>query len=294
MKRFGDRVFHGIAAAGAAVSALLVLFVLFYIVKESMPFLSAGAGRLFDGKSWSPLAPEPSFSIVPMIAATAAVSLLAVVMALPVGLGCAFFLSFCVSEKPAKTALAFIDMLAGVPSVIFGFVGLAVLVKWMEKTLDMATGESVLAGGILLAVMLLPYFVTGCYETIEKGKELYGNASLSLGVSSWYTMRHVILPFSKGSIAVNTLLALGRAMGETMAVMMVMGNSPVFPKLLGRSETIPSLIALEMGTASYKSDHYAALYSAALVLMGMLLVIQITARILEIRFGRREDSHEAK
>jgi phosphate transport system permease protein len=215
-----------------------------------------------------------------MILGTVYVSFLSIIIAVPLGVGCAFYLSFCVNKRLSKVILSFIDMLAGVPSVIFGFLGLIILVKFMEEHFNMVTGESVLAGGILLAIMLIPYVVTGCTETIVKGKERYHVASLTLGVSKWYTMRRIMLPFAANSIIVNMLLALSRAIGETMAVMMVMGNSPILPKLMGRAETLPSLIALEMGTATYQSTHYSALYTAGLILVVLILIIQLIAHVL--------------
>lgn len=278
MKDYNESVFRFVITIGAILSSILVLLVFFYILKESLPFLKAVSCREFLlGSSWSPLSPNPSYSFLPMIFATLYVSFLAIAFVMPLGIGCAFFLSFHVKKSHSRIILSFIDMLAGIPSVIFGFLGLVILVKFMEQNLNMVTGESVLAGGILLSIMLFPYVITGCAETLEKGKEKYYIASQSLGVSKWYTMRVVMLPFAANSIFVNMLLAFSRAVGETMAVMMVMGNSPIFPRLLGRAETIPSLIALEMGTATYRSIHYSALYTAGLILIIIILIIQFIA-----------------
>lgn len=278
MKKYYENIFPFLITIGAILSSILVLLVFFYIFNESLPFLKEVSWREFLlGTTWSPLRSNPSYSFLPMILGTLYVSFLAIGFVMPLGIGCAFFLSFCVKKSYSKIILSFIDMLAGIPSVIFGFLGLVVLVKILERNLNMVTGESVLAGAILLSVMLFPYIITGCAETLEKGKEKYYIASQSLGVSKWYTMRVIMLPFASKSIFVNMLLAFSRAVGETMAVMMVMGNSPVFPRLLGRAETIPSLIALEMGTATYKSIHYSALYTAGLILIVIILIIQFTA-----------------
>ncbi len=287
MKEYREKIFRLLITIGAIVSSCLVLLVFFYILKESMIFFKeVNISEYLLKKTWSPLASE-KYSFLPMILATLYVSFLAIAIATPLGVGCALFLSFIVDKKKSKIILSFIDMLAGIPSVIFGFVGLVILVKFLEKNLDMVTGESVLAGGILLAIMLFPYVVTGCTETFEKGKLKYFTASQSLGVSKWYTMRKIILPFAANSIVVNMLLAFSRAIGETMAVMMVTGNSPIFPKLLGRAETIPSLIALEMGTATYKSVHYSALYAAGLILIIIIFIIQlISHRISKIGLRR--------
>lgn len=278
MKKYNENIFRIVITIGAILSSILVLLVFFYILNESLPFLKKVCWKEFLlGGTWSPLSSNPSFSFLPMILGTLYVSFLAIAIVMPLGIGCAFFLSFLVKKSHSKVILSFIDMLAGIPSVIFGFFGLVVLVKFMEQNLDMVTGESVLAGGILLSVMLFPYVITGCAETLEKGKEKYYIASQSLGVSKWYTMRVIMLSYAANSIFVNLLLAFSRAVGETMAVMMVMGNSPIFPRLLGRAETIPSLIALEMGTATYKSIHYSALYTAGLILIVIILIIQFIA-----------------
>ncbi len=278
MKNKREIIFRIVITVGALLSSILVLLVFFYILKESMPFFKEiNISQYILGESWSPLSPSPNYSFLPMILSTLYVSFLALAIATPLSVGCALFLSFHVNKKHSKIILSFIDMIAGVPSVIFGFIGLVLLVKFLEKSLEMATGESVLAGGLLLSVMLFPYIVTGCAETFEKNKAEYNAASQSLGVSVWYTMRKIILPSSLNSIFVNMLLAFSRAIGETMAVMMVTGNSPIFPRLLGRAETIPSLIALEMGTATYKSIHYSSLYAAGLILIVIIFIIQFIA-----------------
>lgn len=278
MKNYKEYIFRLVITMGAVLSSILVLLVFFYILKESFPFFNEISFKEYLlGDSWRPLSDNARYSFLPMILATLYVSFLAVLIVAPIGVGCSLFLCFCVKKSHSKLILSFIDMLAGVPSVIYGFVGLVVLVKFLEKNLDMVSGESVLAGGILLSVMLLPYVVSGCTEILEKGKNKYYIASQSLGVSKWYTMKSVILPFAANSIFTNILLAFSRAVGETMAVMMVTGNSPIFPKLMGRAETIPSLIALEMGTAGYKSIHYSALYAAGLILMVVILIVQLVA-----------------
>lgn len=292
MKEYKERIFRLIITIGTILSSTLVLLVFFYILKESIPFLTEVSWKEFIfGESWSPLSSDVSYSFLPMILATIYVSFLSIAIVMPFGVGCAFFLSFCLSKRYSKVILSFIDMLAGVPSVIFGFLGLVILVKFMEKNLSMVTGESVLAGGILLSIMLLPYVVTSCTETLEKGKNKYFCASQSLGVSKWYTMRKIMLPFAANSIFVNMLLAFSRAIGETMAVMMVMGNSPIFPHLLGRAETIPSLIALEMGTATFQSIHYSSLYTAGLILIVLILIIQFIAYKLS-KIGKWSDENE--
>ena len=288
MKDYRESILHIIITIGTILSSVLVLLVFFYILKESLPFFKeVKFNEYIFGDAWSPLSSKKGYSFLPMILATLYISFLSILIATPLSVGCALFLSFNTHKKYSKIILSFIDMIAGIPSVIFGFLGLVILVKFLERNLNMVTGESVLAGGILLSVMLFPYIVTGCTETFIKGKKIYYAASQSLGVSKWYTMRKIMLPFAVNSIFVNMILAFGRAIGETMAVMMVTGNSPIFPKLLGRAETIPSLIALEMGTATYKSIHYSSLYAAGLILIIIILIIQFIAYMINKTGMRR-------
>lgn len=273
-----ENLFKSIVYAFSVVSSCIIVLVFVYILIESKLFFeTVSIKEIFFETVWAPMADNPKYSMVPMILGTLYISFLSVIISVPIGIGCALFLSFSMKKKYSQIILSFIDILAGVPSVIFGFLGLVILVKFLEKNLNLATGESVLAGGILLAIMLLPYIVTGCYESFEKSKTKYFHASYSLGVSRWYTIRKIIIPSCIKSIFVDSMLAFSRGVGETMAVMMVIGNSPILPKLLKRAQTIPSLIALEMGTAEYKSVHYSSLYAAGFILITIVMTIQIIA-----------------
>lgn len=276
------RLFIGLLALLAVVS---LAFVIFFIVKEALPlFRDVMVGEFLLGKRWMPIAyvGEPSFGIFNFIMATLYVSLLAMIIASAVGIGAALFLSCVASRKARELLYPFIDLLAGIPSVIYGFIGLVVLVKLFMK-MGVHTGSCVLAAAILLSVMLLPYIISSCSETILKAKERYLPASNAMGIDKWHAIASVILPASWGNILLSMILAIGRAMGETMAVMMVIGNANLFPTLLGKSETIAAVIALEMGTAEAGSLHYHGLYAAGLVLMVLLFIINAVIAALRSR-----------
>lgn len=200
-------------------------------------------------------------------------------LAAGIGLGAAVFLTFQATSRMRTVLYSLIDLLAGIPSVIYGFIGLSVLVKLFLKA-GVHTGSCVLAAGILLAVMLLPYLMSSCSDTMLKEREKYLEASKALGISDWYAAATMILPAAMPNILMSMVLAVGRAMGETMAVMMVMGNANLFPKLLGKSESIAFVIALEMGTAVYGSPHYHALYAASMVLVVILFIINLGIHLL--------------
>lgn len=232
------------------------------------------------GRRWNPLNSADQLSIFPIILATMYISVIGVLIALPLGIGNAIILSCYIEGKTKRVMTSIIDILAGIPSVVYGFIGLLVLVKFFERQFSLPSGESVLAGGILLSIMMLPFVISTCEESMNRIYETYSSSSKATGVSKSYMIRKIILPNSKRSILASAVLALGRGMGETMAVMMVIGNSPIMPKLLGRAQTIPSLIALEMGMAEVGSLHYHGLFAAGFILMLMLLVINVILYII--------------
>ncbi len=271
-----EKIFSFFVRGCAFFSVSLLAFILFFIIKESIPiFKKVSIFQYLFGTGWRPLSNPPSFSIFPMILSTLYVSIVAIIIALPIGVGCALFLANFIKEEIKEIIKTLIHILAAIPSVIYGFIGLLVLVKFFENYFSLSSGESILCGGILLSIMILPYIISTCEESMTKIHKKYKISSCALGVSKWHMVYHLILPASRKSILAGTILALGRAMGETMAVMMVIGNAPIFPKLLGKGQTIPSLIALEMGSAQVESLHYHAIFASGLVLMVLLFIINI-------------------
>ena len=262
------------------VSALMAIM-LIHIIKESIPaFSELGIKMFLPSTEWRPVSANPQFGLLPAITGTLYVSFIAVVLALIFGVACACFLNFYLPEKIAAVFLAFIDLVAGIPSVIFGFIGLTVLVKSFATQFHMAAGQCILAAGIVLAIMLLPFVISTCHESIRVAR--------ALGFSREITLVKIIFPAIRPGIVAGAMMAFGRALGETMAVMMVIGNSPIFPKLLGRGQTLPSLTALEMGSIEYGSLHLSALYVANVVLLVILLVVLGIGYLLKRRFAKHE------
>ena len=277
MRKAEDWIFRSVLGVLTLVTVLLLAFLIFFIFRESLPAIrEVGLKALLLGDSWRPIiySDAPSFGFRNMILSTLYVSALAVFFALIVGVGCALYLACAATERQRTLVMPYIDLLASIPSVVYGFVGLYIVVKFFEKC-GMATGESVLAGGIVLSVMILPYMISSCCDTMVRIRNRYQAASHSLGVSKWYMAGQMVLPASLRGILISMALATGRAMGETMAVMMVMGNAIGVPSLLGKGETISALIAMEMGIAVVGSTHYSALYTAGFVLMILLFAINL-------------------
>lgn len=286
MRRVTNIIFILLLGILTATTLAALAFVIFFIVKEAMPlFQDVTPGEFLFTSDWMPvegIGLPTRFGIFNFIVATVYVSFLAMLIAVAVGLGASLFLSCVASERMRGIMYPFIDLLAGIPSVVYGFIGLTVLVRIFLKA-GVHTGSCVLAAAILLAIMLLPYLVSSCSETLLKNKEAYLEAGNALGVDRWYTISAVVLPASWKNILAAMILAIGRAMGETMAVMMVMGNANLFPRMLGKSESIAALIALEMGTAVNGSTHFHALYAAGLVLIVILLLINIGINMIRRR-----------
>lgn len=282
MNKWKNDIFKYIISILTVFSLLLLSFIILFILKESIVFFKEVSIIDFIlGRKWNPLDSPDKLSIYPIILGTIYVSIIGIVIALPIGVGNAIVLSSYTNGEFKRIMRSLIDILAGIPSVIYGFIGLLVLVKFFEVRFSFASGESVLAGGIILAIMMLPFIISTCEESMEKVYNEYSKTSNTLGVSKSYMIRKIVLPSSKRSILASGVLALGRGMGETMAVMMVIGNSPIMPKLLGRARTIPSLIALEMGMAEVGSLHYHGLYASGFVLMMILLIINVILYIIK-------------
>lgn len=280
-----DKIFAGVLKIAALVSFIIISFIIIFILKESLPlFKKIGLKEFILGRRWKPMSVSGQYlGILPIISATLYVSFTAVFIALPVGIGCSIFLSCVFPSKIRNVLKPYVDILAGVPSVIYGFMGLVILVKFFES-MGMATGETVLAGGILLSIMILPFMISICEENMGETRKRYEKISEAMGVSKWYMVSEIILPLSLKSIIISIILSLGRAMGETMAVMMVIGNAPIFPKLMGKAQTISSLIALEMGMAEVGSLHYSALFASGFILMMMIFCINIFINYLKKKF----------
>ena len=258
----------------AFIAPVAFILILIHVVYESLPAVTQVGVLLFDTSGvWRPLSPTPSFSILPMILGTLYIASLAVVIAAPIGFLCAIFLNYYAGRRLSGLILPLIDLLAGIPSVIYGFIGIVIVIRNFERIFNMPAGDSILAAAIVLSVMLLPYIISGYSESIEIAKAKYDTVSMALGVSGEYSVLKVIIPATKRSAAASVMSAFGRGMGETMAVMMVIGNAPVFPRLFGRGQTIPALTALEIGSAEYGSLHLSAIYAANLVTLILLSFI---------------------
>lgn len=237
---------------------------------------------LLTGTEWMPTAtPAPQFSILPLLLGTLWVSLFAILISLPLGLGAAIYLSELADERMRKILKPTIELLAGIPSVVYGFFGLVVLVPLIRDIFNLPVGETAFAGSLILAIMALPTIITIAEDAMRNTPRAMREASLALGATRWQTIYRVIFPYSISGISAAVVLGIGRAIGETMAVLMVTGNAAVMPhSLFEPVRTIPATIAAELGEAPAGSSHYQALFLLGCILFLITLLISISAELI--------------
>ncbi|MCE5175094.1 MAG: phosphate ABC transporter permease subunit PstC [Bacteroidales bacterium] len=224
--------------------------------------------EFFLGREWYPTAiPAAQFGVLPLILGTLWVTLLAILIALPIGLITAIYMAEVASERVRRIFKPVIELLAGIPSVVYGFFGLVVLVPAIQQLFRLPVGETALAGSIILAIMALPTIITVSEDAIRATPVSMKEASLALGASHWQSVQYVVLPYAKSGIMAAFILGVGRAVGETMAVLMVTGNAAVMPhSFLEPVRTIPATIAAELGEAPFGGMHFKALFALGIIL----------------------------
>ena len=241
--------------------------------------------EFLNGREWLPTAqPTAQLGVKPLIFGTLWVSFGAIILALPLGLAAAIYLSEIADERMRKILKPVIELLAGIPSVVYGFFGLVIIVPMIQKMFDLPVGETALAGSIILGIMALPTIITISEDAMRNTPRAMKEASLALGASKWQTIFRVVVPYSASGITAGAILGIGRAIGETMAVLMVTGNAAVIPhSILQPVRTIPATIAAELGEAANGGLHYKALFALGCILFLITLFINLTVEFISGR-----------
>jgi phosphate transport system permease protein len=241
--------------------------------------------EFLNGREWLPTAqPTALLGVKPLILGTLWVSFGAILLALPLGLAAAIYLSEIADDRTRKILKPLIELLAGIPSVVYGFFGLVIIVPLIQKTFNLPVGETALAGSIILGIMALPTIITISEDAMRNTPRAMKEASLALGASKWQTIYKVVVPFSASGITAGAILGIGRAIGETMAVLMVTGNAAVIPHtILEPVRTIPATIAAELGEVATGGLHYKALFALGCILFLITLLINLTVEFISNR-----------
>lgn len=242
-------------------------------------------GEVLAGSEWFPTAtPAPLFGIWPLLSGTLWVSLFAILFALPFGISIAVYMAEVASGRVRNILKPIIELLNGIPSVVYGFFGLIVIVPLLQQVFGLPVGESGLAGSIVLAIMALPTIVTVAEDAMRNCPRSLREASLALGATKWQTISRVVIPASMSGIASGVVLGIGRAIGETMAVLMVTGNAAVVPtSILEPLRTIPATIAAELGEAPAGGAHYQSLFLLGVILFFITFIINLCVEYISSR-----------
>jgi phosphate transport system permease protein len=275
MKRLGERIPQSLffIMALSALSALALITIFIFI--EGIPLIvKVGFFNFIFGMKWAPSLGQ--YGIFPMIVGTVLVTLGAIILGVPIALCCSIFLAEFAPRKLSNLVRPAIQLLAGIPSVVFGFWGLIFIVPAIRNYLG-GPGLSILAGSIILAIMILPTVISISEVSLLALSPLLKEGAFALGATHWQTIRSVLLPAAKSGILASIILGIGRAVGETMAVIMVLGNAVALPSsILDPARTLTTNIGIEMGYAS--GDHQQALFATGIVLLVIIMLLNSIAQ----------------
>jgi phosphate transport system permease protein len=289
--KIGDAVISTIIKITGYSSILFVGLILFFLLREGLPTLWEIDLSSLTQPRWYPI--EDMFGLLPLILGTLMVTLTATLIALPFGVGTAVYLSEVAPVWIRDTLKPIIEILAGIPSVVLGFIGILVLVPFLRKFLGLPTGLTGFTGAILLGLISIPTIVAVAEEALNTVPASYRQAALALGATRWQTIWGVTLPAAKSGVLTAVMLGIGRSLGETMAVMMVTGNAAVIPlqlnSLFRPLRTMTATIASEMGEVATGSAHYEVLFFIGILLFLLSLVINIIASTVSTKTRRRAE-----
>jgi phosphate transport system permease protein len=239
---------------------------------------------------WDPTSPEKAeYGLLSMIVSTLLVTVGALLLAVPIGIGVAAYLSDVAHWRVREILKPIVEILAGIPSVVVGFLGMVLFGPFLAKVFHTGNGLNALNGSILLAIMALPTIISISEDSLNAVPRTYAEASLALGASRWQTLFRVKLPAALSGIVAATMLGMGRAIGETMTVLMATGNARSFPHgLLDSVRTMTANIAIELGEVPYYTTHYYALFAIGLVLFIMTFAVNLVADVFLRKYQERE------
>ncbi len=287
-QRIRERWDRPVFFAFASISIVGLGLILFFIFREAVPLFREISIADFFGTQWRPTSGTPRFGAAPMIVGSALVTAGSMSLAIPLGLGAATFIAEVAPGFLKDVAKSALELLAGIPSVVYGFFGLAVVAPFLQQMLHLPTGRTALSASIILAIMALPTIASLSEDALTAVPDSYREASAAVGATRWQTIWRVTIPAASSGLIGAIILGLGRAVGETMAVLMVAGNAPqITASFLKPVRTLTSGIALEMGETAFGSTHYHALFALGALLLLITLAMNWMAEGLRGRLARK-------
>ena len=286
--RFFDGASHTVLFTITLISAsVLVAVAAFLILGSLQAFNVIGPVEMLFGDTWRPTSfHNPAFGMLPLMAGTFLVSFLASIIAIPIGLGCTIYLAEIAHPRIRAFLKPAIELLAGIPSVVYGLFAMLILQGWVAQLFGLQHGYVALNGGLILAVMMVPIMVSLAEDAISAVPLELREASYALGATRWETMRSVVLPAAMSGILAAIILSIMRAVGETMAVLMAFNQTPL-PTLdpFSGVQTMTATIAIEMGEAAVGGLHHSALFAVGVMLFVITLVMNTVANRIMLRYS---------
>jgi len=281
---------RAIKASGYS-AIVFVALIFFFLLREGLPALGEVPLANLFSQRWYPI--ENYFGILPLITGSLIVTLGAMLVAIPFGIGTAVFIAEIAPRWTREILKPLVELLGGLPSVVLGFLGILVLAPFLRFFLDLPTGLTALAGSLLLGGIAVPTVVSIAEDALDAVPQSYREGALAIGATRWQTIWRVTLPAARSGVLTAVMLGLGRAIGETMAVMMVTGNAPVMAtrwnSLFMPARTMTATIAAEMGEVANASTHYHVLFFIGLVLFLISLAVNVTASAVVFRQKKRAE-----
>jgi len=273
-------------------SAIIFVGLIFYfLLSEGLPALTEVPLSEFLETRWYPI--EDYFGLLPLLVGSLIVTIGALIIAVPIGLLTAIYIAEVASPRTKEFLKPLVELLGGFPSVVLGFLGLLILSQFLREFLALPTGLSALTGALLLAGIAIPSIVSISEDAIDTVPQAYRDASLALGATEWQTIWWVTLPAAKSGVLTAIMLGIGRAIGETMVVLMVTGNAPMMPQglatFINPTRTMTATIAAEMGEVANGSTHYRVLFFIGIVLFVITLIVNVSASTFVFRRKKRSE-----
>ena len=279
-----EKIWEIIFLISSLISILSIVVICYFIFKNGVPFIAkTGLGHFILGKEWRPTSTPASFGILPMIIGSLMVTLGSIIIGVPIGVLTAIFMAFYCPDKLYKVLKPAVNLMAGIPSIIYGFFGLMVFVPIVRGWWG-GTGMTVFTASVLLGIMILPTIIGLSEASLRSVPKSYYQGSIALGATEERSLLRVVVPAAKSGILSATILGIGRSIGETMAVIMIAGNQPVIPSDIKHgARTITANIVLEMAYAT--GEHREALIATGVVLFVFILLINTVFNLVKRRMA---------
>ncbi|MHB9112320.1 MAG: phosphate ABC transporter permease subunit PstC [Thermoleophilia bacterium] len=279
---------------GCGILSIAVVVLIFaFLTRDALSLFSSYSPLDFlTGRNWYPISEPPVFGILPLVLGSMLVTVIAIVIAIPLGIGTAIYIAEIAPGWLKEILKPLMEIVAAIPSVVLAFIGLTLLAPFIQDLLNLNTGLTALTGGVMLAFMALPTIVSIAEDAINAVPRSYREGSLAMGATRWQTTGRVVVPAAMSGISASVMLGIGRAIGETMVVLMVTGNAAVMPtsvdSVLKPVRTLTGTIAQEMGETVFGSAHYFALFAVGLVLFVITFAVNWIADQILYRYRESE------